>query len=246
VGQRVDGRAFHTWTKGLEEPYDDHLRNALIHVAGAMIEETGARVAHTFSDEISLVFVQPDWKSQIFFDGRHQKLCAVLASLVTGLFIEQLPYIMNGKTGVKLPAFDCRVWSVPDLGEAANYLYWRERDATRNSIQMLAQSIYPQRSLQGKSNDEMQELCHQAGFNWNDTPVMHKRGAVLRKVTVVRKFTTEERESLPPEHQAHKDPDLKVRRRKVAVLDLKPLSKYTHEERVEYLLGETYEVETDE
>jgi tRNA(His) 5'-end guanylyltransferase len=242
VCARIDGRAFHTWTKGLEEPYDDNLRHAFIDVAKKMIEETGARVAHTFSDEINLVFVQEDWKSQLFFDGRHQKLCSVLASMVTGHFLQWLPVICNGRTGVRVPAFDARVWSVPDLGEAANYLYWRERDATRNSIQMLACSLYTQAELQGKSNDELQEMCFQKGHNWNDVSVMHRRGALVRKVLVSRKFTTDEIESLPEKHQARENPDLKVVRREIAMLDLKPLSKYTHEERIEYLLGDTLEI----
>jgi len=246
VCARIDGRAFHTWTKGLTEPYDDDLRNAFMDVAGRMIEETGARVAHTFSDEINLVFVQESWKSQIFFDGRHQKLCSVLASMVTGHFMQWIPAIMDGKTVVKIPAFDCRVWSVPDLDEAANYILWRERDAERNSIQMLAQSCYKHADLQGKSNDDLQEMCWQKGLNWNDVPVMHKRGAILRKISVTRKFTAEELADLPPQHEARHNPNLLVRRHKVAALDLRPLSKYTHQERVDYLLGDTYEVNLDD
>jgi tRNA(His) 5'-end guanylyltransferase len=244
VCARIDGRAFHTWTKGLDEPYDDLLRETFINVAKNMIRETGAYVAHTFSDEISLVFIQEDWKSQIFFDGRHQKLCSILASLVTGLFLENLPTFMSRRhQGHPIPAFDCRVWSMPDLGEAANYIFWRERDAERNSIQMLAQSLYDHSDLQGKSNSELQEMCFQKTYNWDGVQPMHKRGAIVRKVAVTRPFTSQEINELPPEHKARQDPDLKVVRREISVLDIKPLCRYTHDERIAILFGDKVRAE---
>ena len=134
VCARIDGRAFHTWTRGLDKPYDDRFRDTLIDTATSLVNETGAKIAHTFSDEISLVFLQEDFKSEIFFGGRHQKMCSILASLTTGFFAQKYMKHFNEKQ-FKFPVFDCRVWNVPTIDEAANYLTQSKPIKSLNSIQ---------------------------------------------------------------------------------------------------------------
>jgi len=231
VCARVDGRAFHTWTRGLQEPYDDRLRYTMIETATDLVNETNARIAHTFSDEISLVFLQEDFKSEIFFAGRHQKMVSVLASLTTGYFARRY-FEHFGGDQFRFPAFDCRAWNVPTVDEAANYLVWREQDAVRNSIQMAARAVYSHRECHKKNGDDLQEMLFQRGINWNDYPAMHKRGAYVRRVKVMRKFTAEELDRLPPKHDARRDPDLEIERTDTIRLDLPSITTIEHEERI--------------
>lgn len=228
---RVDGRAFHTWTRGLHEPYDDRLRDAMIGTATDLLDETNARIAHTFSDEISLVFLQDDFKSEIFFGGRHQKMCSVIASLTTGYFARRF-YEHFGGDQFKFPAFDCRVWNVPNIDEAANYLVWREQDAVRNSVQMAARAVYSHKECFEKNSSQLQEMLHAKGINWNDYPDQHKRGAYVRRVKTVRKFTAEELTRLPPKHDARTNPDLEIERTDTVRIHLPPITVLEHEDRI--------------
>ena len=78
--------------------------------------------------------------------------------------------------------FDSRVFTIPDRTEVENYFIWRQKDAIRNSISGTAQALYKnQKVLNGKSCNEMQEMCFQKGVNWNDTPVRFKRGCIVYK-----------------------------------------------------------------
>lgn len=231
VCARIDGRAFHTWTRGLDKPYDDRFRDAMIATATRLVNETGPRIAHTFSDEISLVFLQDDFKSEIFFAGRHQKMCSVLASLTTGFFA--LEYMEHfGKEQFEFPFFDCRVWNVPTVDEAANYLLWREQDAVRNSIQMAARAIFSHKTCHQKTGKELQEMLFQKGINWNDYPAKHKRGAYVRRVKTLRRFTEDELDRLPPKHAARQNPALEIERTDTVLVDLPVISTLPHEERI--------------
>jgi len=222
---RIDGRAFHTWTGDLEKPYDDIFRKIMCNVAKSLIEETNAKIAHTFSDEISLIFIQENFESEIFFGGRHQKLCSVLASLATGFFAEQIRSVWSQRA---IPAFDCRVWNVPNLDEASNYLVWREQDAVRNSIQMAARSIYSHKECYKKSSSDLQEMLFQKGINWNNYPVMHKRGCYLKRIKVIRAFTPTEIEKLPMKHEARQNPELKIERTEIVSLTPPSITQLEH------------------
>jgi tRNA(His) 5'-end guanylyltransferase len=81
----------------------------------------------------------------------------------------------------KVAYFDSRVFTIPEIGEVVNYLIWRQQDATRNSIQMGAQSLYSQKELHGKNTSDLQELMFQKGVNWDKYPVGFKRGRVIVK-----------------------------------------------------------------
>ena len=71
------------------------------------------------------------------------------------------------KAMVRGAMFDSRIFSLP-REEVCNYIYWRQLDATRNSIQMVGQSQFSHRELQNKSCYDIQEmLFSQKGINWN-------------------------------------------------------------------------------
>ena len=79
--------------------------------------------------------------------------------------------------------FDSRVFQIADEEEVVNYFISRQRDAERNSIQMLAQSLYSHNELHKKNTSELQEMCFQKGINWNDLDFSKKRGSLILKNT---------------------------------------------------------------
>ncbi len=222
---RIDGKSFHTWTRGLERPYSEPLQNLFDDVTSYLVSASNAVIGYTQSDEISLIlwnYEKPD--SQIMFDGNVAKLTSVLASMTTARFNQLAPMHLPRKAE-SLAFFDCRVWNVPSAEEAINCLIWRELDATRNSIQMAAQSFYSQKQLHKKNTAEMQEMLFQKGINWNDYPARFKRGAYIKRRLVERKFSTNELGVLPPQHEAHTNPNLMIQRHVMETLDLPPLLK---------------------
>lgn len=219
VVARIDGKCFSKFTKGLKRPYDDRFSALMVAVTHNLVEETGACMGYTQSDEITLVWYSDSIKSQIFFDGRIQKMVSVLAGMATAHFTALMPDMLPAKKG-ELPTFDCRVWTVPTLVEGANVFVWREQDATRNSIQMAASELYSEKQLFKKKTDEMQEMMVLKGVNWNEYPVFFKRGTYVQRRKVRRKFTTTELSRLPVKHEARKRPDLEVERSDVGVLEM--------------------------
>lgn len=180
---RVDGRAFHTWTRGLKEPFDLEFMDCMNSMAIDLCEGiAGARFAFLQSDEVSVVLQDfATLETQPWFGGNLQKLCSISASMATASFNRHASDLRNSH-GKPSAMFDSRVFIVPSTTEVINYFLWRQNDSTRNSIQMTAQALYSHKELQNKSNDELQEMIHQKGQNWNDLPVGCKRGRlVVRK-----------------------------------------------------------------
>ena len=226
VVARLDGKNFSNWTRGLRRPYDEDLIWCMGGLTKYLVAKTAALVGYTQSDEISLLWYSDSPKSQIYFDGKIQKMVSVLASEATAHFnylvgISNLPEMT-------LALFDCRVWAVPTKDEAANAFLWREQDATKNSIAMAAQSVYSHNELFGKHQGDMMEMLHAAGINWNDYPPAFKRGTWVAKRKVLRRFSCEEIEALPPKHEARTNPDLEVRRTDYVEIDMPPFGRVTN------------------
>ena len=73
--------------------------------------------------------------------------------------------------------FDARCFNIPKE-EVTNLIYWRQLDATRNSIQMVGQANFSHKELQNKTCNMIQDMLHeQKGINWNDYPIVYKRGS---------------------------------------------------------------------
>jgi tRNA(His) guanylyltransferase len=169
-----------------------------------LIEQTHARIGYTQSDEISLVWLTDDPKSEMFFRGKVQKMASVLAALATAAFTRAL---LDGPLAAyadRLPHFDARVFQLPTKTEAANAILWRELDATKNAVSMAARTRYSAKELHGKSGPQMQEMLFANGVNFNDYPPFFKRGTFLRRVTGYRELTGDERARIP---EAHRPPE---------------------------------------
>lgn len=178
---RLDGKAFHTYTRGLERPFSDKLFKAMDDVTKYLCKNIqNVTMAYTQSDEISLLLV--DYKTieaQQWFNGNIQKMVSVAASMASS----KMTQISSEVFGEIRPAmFDCRAFILP-VHEVENYFIWRQQDWTRNSIQMLARSLYSHKELHGKNTPELHEMCFQKGTNWNDLTSHQKNGRVAVKET---------------------------------------------------------------
>ena len=196
---RIDGKAFHSFTRKMPKPFDPVLMFIFDETTRILIKETGASVGYTQSDEISLVFKKNDGeRSQIFFNGRVQKMCSVLASMATAHF-NRIFVAMHKGSVVHAPAFfDCRAFPVPSLEEVANYLVWRELDATRNSVSGFAQAKFSAKQLFKKNVSEMKQMLCDVGCNWHNLPDRSKYGAYFIPITSKKRLTVSQMEKIPP------------------------------------------------
>jgi len=199
---RLDGKAWHTWTRSFQKPFDDILIASMQETMKYLCENIqGCVFGYTQSDEISLVLV--DYKnlnSSAWFDYEVQKMCSISASMATMYFNKIFekyvrknypndfePTINNSPLSAYLKAiekgamFDSRCFNLPKE-EVTNYIYWRQLDATRNSIQMLGQSEFSHKELHGKSCNIIQDmLLTKKNINWNNLPTYKKRGSSCKK-----------------------------------------------------------------
>lgn len=189
---RVDGKAFHTYTKHCKRPVDQGLVKCMDETAIELCKQLqGCQLAYVQSDEISLLLTNyQTLDTQCWFENNIQKMVSVSAGIASATFTFNSWRIWKG--GVAAPVglesikpayFDSRAFVLPKE-EVVNYFLWRQQDATRNSVQMLARSLYSHKECTDKNNSELQEMCYQKGFNWNDVPVPQKRGRCIIKTQV--------------------------------------------------------------
>ncbi len=181
---RCDGKAFHTFVKGLIRPFDDGLIEDMDATAMYLCKNImGAKFAFVQSDEISILLTDfEEINTQAWYDNNLQKMSSVSASMATRAFNEARLKRLS-ITKMKWAEFDSRVFQIPRAVEVENYLIWRQQDTTRNSVQSVAQSLYSQKELHGKHTDALQELIFQKGINWNDYDPKYKRGRFIVKET---------------------------------------------------------------
>lgn len=193
---RLDGRSFHTFTRGFKRPFDDVLIKTMQETAKYLCENIqGCQLAYTQSDEISLLLIDYQrFETSAWFDYEIQKMCSISASMATMAFnrifsetVSDLKVddtkLMNRyfEAAYSGAMFDARVFNIPKE-EVCNYFYWRQLDASRNSIQMVGQANFSHSQLQYKSCNDIQDmLMTKKGINWNDLPTYQKRGSCVVK-----------------------------------------------------------------
>ncbi len=198
---RLDGKSFHTYTKGLQRPYDERLSWCMQHTMMALVDRFQANVGYTQSDEITLAwYVQPHETAEYPFDGRFQKLESLTAAYCTLKFNHFASLRMGGHGGE--PIFDSRAFVVPTVKEAYHAFLWRQQDATKNAISMAAHTYFSHKSLQGMHGPDMQErLFTEKGINFNDYPAFFKRGVFAKRHKVLKTLTPEELARIPEPHR---------------------------------------------
>lgn len=179
---RVDGKAFHTYTRGMNKPFDEDLTHAMWETCKYLAQNImGCKMVYHQSDEISLLLTNYDkLTTESWFDNNLQKIVSIASSLATAKFNEVMKEKYPNK---QLALFDARAWVLPH-DEVCNYFLWRQQDATKNSISMVAQANFPHKQLQGLNGGQMQDkLMLEKGINWNDIPTWQKRGACIIKTS---------------------------------------------------------------
>lgn len=214
VAIRIDGKAFHTFTRGFDRPFDQVLIESMQQTTKYLCENIqGCVLGYTQSDEITLILV--DYKnlnSDAWFDYEVQKMCSIAASMATMAFNRSFARAFDAWGKAHCPdwdlggtfepidekidklcsayncakqrgaMFDARVFNIPKE-EVANLIYWRQIDASRNSVQMVGQANFSHRELHGKSCSDIQDmLMNEKGINWNDFPTHQKRGSCCVKM----------------------------------------------------------------
>lgn len=174
---RLDGRAFHTFTKGFDKPYDTTFAKTMELTMKYLCENIqGCVFGYTQSDEITLVLVDYQGLStSSWFDNNIQKMVSVAASMATLEFNRKfseltLDYSKMGAT------FDCRAFNVPKE-EVTNCVLFRQNDAIRNSIQALGQAHFSHKELHGKNTEDIITMVKEkTGILWNKLPIEQQRG----------------------------------------------------------------------
>ena len=198
---RIDGKCFHSFTRGFKKPFDEILSGTMQETMKYLCENIqGCVLGYTQSDEITLILVDyKDIDTCAWFDYNIQKCASVAASMATMAFnrtfslkvsffkdnILELPkYIETLKRAAEKGAmFDARIFNIPK-SEVCNNILWRQQDATRNSIQMVGHANFSDKQMHGKNTSQIQDmLMLEKGINWNDFPTKYKRGSCcVRKV----------------------------------------------------------------
>ena len=209
VAIRVDGRSFHTFTRGFKRPFDYIFMKSMQETAKYMCENMGnAKFAYVQSDEITIILTDYDTlETDCWFNYRTDKLCSISASMATMAFnkyfeenvtnevleYKMVPHCVEIQQEIKEyhntliaaldkgAMFDARCFNIPKE-EVTNLIYWRQLDASRNSIQMVGQANFSHNELQNKSCNDIQDmLMLQKNINWNDFPTYQKRGSCVVK-----------------------------------------------------------------
>lgn len=174
---RIDGKAFHTWTKGLERPFDKEFYSLMSLTAFKLVNAIqGAVFAYGQSDEISILLKDYDQiRTDAWFKGSVQKIASVSASMATGYFNELVHHTDMDKP---IAFFDARVFTLP-LHEVVNYFIWRQEDCTRNSIQSCGQSYLGHKACHGLKNQEVVDALRKMDepVDWyHDIPSVYRYG----------------------------------------------------------------------
>lgn len=211
VAIRIDGKAFHTFTRGFQKPFDEVFGNAMARTMEYLCQNIqGCVFGYTQSDEITLILIDyQTFETSAWFDYEVQKLCSISASMATMAFnryfldeyekwyFDYIDFPMEfgcdevSSANKKLDTayckvmsgamFDARCFNIPKE-EATNLVYWRQVDAQRNSIQMVGQANYSHNYLQDKTCAEIKELLqHDFGINWDGLPARWKHGCAWTK-----------------------------------------------------------------
>jgi len=197
---RIDGKAFHTYTKGLKRPFDQGLVDDMDTTAAYLCKNIqNAVCAFVQSDEISILLCDFEKiETSAWYDNVIQKMCSVSASMATAIFNRERVYrAMDDKDNLEsyddssIAMFDSRVYQLPTKTEVENYLIWRQQDTVKNSISSVAQSMFSHKELQGKNGNQKQEMMFQKdGTNWNDIDPKLKRGRMIIKETYEKRPET--------------------------------------------------------
>lgn len=187
---RVDGKAFHTWTKqeplrlarGVGLPFHTNIHGAMTYATTETAKQMqGFKLAYTQSDESTFMMADFDTvETEGWFGYRVNKIVSITASLFTYHF----NYFMQQECGyenLKPAIFDARAFVIPTQ-DAPNMFVWRQQDWERNSVQMLGHHYFSTKKMHQKNRSDVHEMLHGIGVNWaTDLEEWMKNGTFITK-----------------------------------------------------------------
>lgn len=188
---RLDGKSFHTYTRGMKKPCDLNMQYSMTEGAAYVMKQIqGSAFAYVQSDEVSILVTDfATVKTEAPFDYNLQKIASISASAMTAKFNQHNSEYNNNHTPRLLAMFDSRVFSIPERVEVYNYFLWRQKDCVRNSIQSLGQANFSQTELHGLNTDMVQEkLFTEKGINWSEQSNEFKNGILVYPTGVLDKL----------------------------------------------------------
>lgn len=226
---RLDGKSFHTFTRGLKRPYDTRLSDLMIDTARYLVEKTHARLGYTQSDEITLHWSLDGLAdgAEYMFGGKYQKLTSVLAAHATAFFNTELALRIPEKAAA-LPIFDARVWNIDSHSAVYDNYLWRQDDAIKNSISMAAQAKFSHKTLHGVGSEAKKQMLREVGSPWEDEPLFFKSGTFVKREAKLVKLTDEQLAKIPEKHRPKSD-EL-IPRTVISALDIGYLPNISQEE----------------
>ena len=169
---RVDGKGFHTFTKGCEKPFDqkiiDSMATATIECASKI---GGFKLTYTQSDEATFMLTDFDnLNTQGWFNYEVNKIISITASMFTVYF--------NKVYGSTDAFFDARAFIVP-VDDWQNVFIWRQRDWERNLIQMVTRANFTHTECSHRKIPELKSNLHYIGVDYDNFSDQHKYGTFV-------------------------------------------------------------------
>jgi tRNA(His) guanylyltransferase len=173
---RVDGKAFHTWTKGCQRPFDPTLITCMFESAKEVAKQMqGCKALYAQSDEVTFVLTDDTTlESQQWFGGRQNKIESVTAAMMTAYFNKN--WLIKDHSNhqhfnvwdyidSKPAVFDARAFQCPKE-DVANVFLWRVKDWERNSLNMFCERFFSHKELEGRNREQRHNMLHYIGHNW--------------------------------------------------------------------------------
>jgi len=202
---RLDGKNFSVFTRNLNrdvKPFSSNFANIMKDTASYMMHSFNSNVCFTVSDEITLIFINKSERSLHPFAGKIYKIQSLMAAAASTYFVSKLTTYLPEKVG-NLPIFDCRAFTVPNIMEAYNSVYWRYRDGFKNAVSTVARLYYSKNHLFKKHTKEQLNMLEKKGINFEESYLsMYKYGTCLAKIKKIITFLPEELSMLPEKHNA--------------------------------------------
>lgn len=210
VYARLDGRGFSKFTRDMIRPFDPRLSSVMIQTTKVLVEKTHARVGYTQSDEISLLWSLSGTNEaeDYLFGGKIQKIVSVLAGMATAAFTHAVATHEDVAFRAyidRLPHFDARVMNVPDRKTAVDMVRWREQDARRNAIGMMAHHTFGAKTIMNVGTRDRARLLEEAGIVMDELPAAFRRGTYVQRRVYDRTLSDAEWFAIPEGKRPHRD-----------------------------------------
>lgn len=181
---QLDGKAFHTWTRGLKVPFDSRFVDGMNEVALKVASTvSNIRFGYVQSDEINLVMTDlGSERTQPYHANRVQKIVSTSAGLASAVMSRLFP-------DKDFAVFDARMFVAPTVEDVTDWFNWRQTDAIKNSVRAVGYARFSHKDLMGKNTQEVREMLAELGDPWEAYSDGEKFGRMIVREEEVRNRT---------------------------------------------------------